>query len=109
MKFDIDKVIPQEEAVEFFKENKFKVIATCMRLKASTEAISEEETKEIQKEAMNIVSAELQFGPYRHLCNTCRSIFPECKATPADIMYGWDVSKDNICFCNLFESTIEKE
>ena len=107
MKFDIDKVTTQEEAIKFFKENKFKVIATCMRLKASTEAISEEETKEVQIEAMNIVSAELQFGLYRHLCNICCN--PKCEATPADIMYGWDASKDNICFCNLFESTIKKE
>jgi|LGVE01.1.fsa_nt_gb hypothetical protein len=100
MEFDIDKVTTKEEAVIFYKDHHFEVIANCMIIHPDTTNISDRERMDVQVEAMNMVASTHGYGPFKHLCTTCKTTFPECKSDP---MFGWGKAKDNVCYCEGYE------
>ena len=106
MKYDSDKVMPTNPAVEFFEKHKFEVIATCMQIQPNTDGISDEQADKVRFEAMDIVARKHEFGKFRHLCKTCHNDFPACNGDP---MFNENKGEDNVCYCEQYNGSIPPE
>lgn len=44
-----------------------------------------------------------------HLCNSCRSEYPNCGADTNDVMFGDGTGNDNICCCAMYNPYLVKD
>ena len=101
----MDKITSNEEDSAFFKEHNFEIIAQCMQLQPDTTGMNEELRGDTQIEAMNEIAKKYKYGPFRHLCESCKKEAPTCDVVAEeDIMYGWGTGDDNVCKCEKYVS-----
>ncbi|MFH1547029.1 MAG: hypothetical protein ABIC57_00930 [bacterium] len=100
----MDKITSNEEDSAFFKEHNFEIIAQCMQLQPDTTGMNEELRGDTQIEAMNEIAKKYKYGPFRHLCESCKKEAPTCDVVAEeDIMFGWGPGDDNVCKCEKYE------
>jgi len=104
MEFDMDGITSQEEDKTFFEMYKYEIVAQCMRLQPDTTGMNEELRRDTQIEAMNEIAKKYKYGPFRHLCESCKKEVPTCDVVAEeDIMFGWGPGDDNVCLCEKYE------